>query len=68
MIAVALLALLAQAPADGGTIRGRVTDQETGQPIAHAAVQLARRDARNNTNIAATADERGVFEFAGWKI
>jgi protocatechuate 3,4-dioxygenase beta subunit len=57
-----LLALLAaQAPANMGAIRGRVTDKETGRPIAHALVRLTSSDRPGSAS--AATDDRGAFEF-----
>jgi hypothetical protein len=57
-----LLALLAaQVPVDTGAIRGRVTDKETGRPIAHALVRLTSSDRPGSAS--AATDDRGAFEF-----
>jgi hypothetical protein len=64
-----LLALLqitppvTQEPPRNGEIRGRVTDQETGQPLPRARVRLHRTDGSERWS--ALSDEIGRYRFTG---
>ena len=44
-------------------IRGRVTDKDTGQPLARALVQVHNADAQER--LSARTDESGEFRFTG---
>ena len=57
-VMLSMLSLPALAAAQGGTIRGRVTD-ETGNPIGQATVSL------DATAFRAVSDERGAYVIAG---
>ena len=63
---VALATLQQAAPAtpqEKGEIRGRVTDRETGQPLARAVVRIFGPDPTRM--LTASTDDGGVFRFAG---
>ena len=61
MIAILLAVVMAQAAAGTGEVRGRVTDQETGRPLARAVVHLARSDA--GESFTTHTDDQGTFRF-----
>jgi hypothetical protein len=54
----------AQEAAPGGEIRGRVTDKETGHPIARAAVNLVKFDKDRMDELTTSTDAAGVYRFA----
>jgi hypothetical protein len=51
------------APQEKGEIRGRVTDRETGLPLARVFVRISGPDAKEP--VTTLTDERGVFRFVG---
>jgi large repetitive protein len=62
MIAILLSIVIAQAAAGTGEIRGRVTDRETGRPLARAIVHVLRPD--GSGSFTAVTSEGGTFRFA----
>src|SRR4051794_8395664 len=66
-LAVLLASVIAQepprAPEPKGEIHGRVTDAQTGRPIAGAAVSVSARG--QNTTMTMVTDDNGVFRFRG---
>jgi hypothetical protein len=71
MIAALLVFIFAQSAIQGATapatpekgeIRGRVTDRETGMPLARAVVHLFGPDSKGHAT--AATDDRGAFRFA----
>lgn len=66
LLAIVMWLAQATAPAsneDTGQVRGRVTDKETGRPLAYAQVQLV--EMTRNVDRTATTDDAGVFRFTG---
>jgi protocatechuate 3,4-dioxygenase beta subunit len=64
LLAVLQIALQAtQDPAPNGEIRGRVTDQETGQPLPRARIRLHRTDGSERWS--AVSDDAGRYRFSG---
>ena len=53
----------AQDPARTCEIRGRVTDKDTGQPLARARIQLHNRDSQEQ--LSTRTDDTGQFRFTG---
>ena len=53
----------AQEAAPSGEIRGRITDKETGQPIARASVRLVKFDKDKMDELTTSTDAAGFYRF-----